>query len=163
LNEIPAHPNVPPYVNVHSHARRFAPSSTRRCAWNAFTLVAACLFAFGGCRTPPKPAEAPLLGWRPVASWSGQSNYQTDSFDIGTGQWRIKWETQDQPIEKQKTFRVIVHSSVSGRFVEVAVDHPSAGKGISYVAEDPRAFFLVVESTGVDWKLNVEEGAVAAK
>lgn len=119
------------------------------------------IFFLCGCRKPVESLPKPLLGWRPIASWSGDANYQTDSFDIGTGQWRIKWETHDQPLEKQKTFRVIVHSSVSGRFVETAVDHPDAGKGISYIAEDPRAFFLVVESSGVDWKLDVEEGAVA--
>ena len=100
------------------------------------------------------------MGWRPVASWSGHANYQTDSFGIRTGEWRIKWKTSDQPSAKEKTFRVIVHSLVSGRFVTVAVDHPGAGNGISYVAEDPRDFFLVVESSGLDWKVDVEEGAV---
>lgn len=104
-----------------------------------------------------------VMAWRPVASWSGNANYQTDSFDIETGQWRIKWQTTDQRSQKQKLFRVMVHSSVSGRFVMVAVDHPEAGSGIGYVAEDPREFFLVVESKGLDWKLNVEEGAEAER
>jgi hypothetical protein len=49
---------------------------------------------------------------------------------------------------------------VSGRFVTVAVDHQGAGSGIAYISEDPREFFLVVESSGVDWKVAVEEGAV---
>lgn len=122
-------------------------------------ILALCAMTFFGCRKPVKPAAKELvMAWQPVASWSGSANYQTDSFDIGTGQWRIKWQTTDHTSEKQKLFRVMVHSSVSGRFVSVAVDHPSAGSGINYVAEDPRAFFLVVESKGLDWKLNVEEG-----
>jgi hypothetical protein len=127
-------------------------------------ILTLCSLAFFGCRKPTKLLSNELvMAWRPVASWSGNANYQTDSFDIDTGQWRIKWQTTDQPSEKQKVFRVIVHSSVSGRFVSVAVDHSSAGSGIDYVAEDPRAFFLVVESKGLDWKLNVEEGVEAER
>lgn len=122
-------------------------------------ILALCAMAFFGCRNPLKPARNDIvMAWRPVVSWSGNANYQTDSFDIGTGQWRIKWQTTDQPSEKQKIFRVMVHSSVSGRFVTVAVDHPGVGSGINYIAEDPREFFLVVESKGLDWKLKVEEG-----
>jgi hypothetical protein len=125
----------------------------------ALFIVALCAMVFLGCRKPEKPAPKEfVMAWRPVASWSGHADYQTDSFNIGTGQWRIKWQTTDQPSEKRKRFRVIVHSSVSGRFVMVAVDHPSAGSAIAYVAEDPRDFFLVVESRGLYWKLNVEEG-----
>jgi hypothetical protein len=144
--------NYSPKITTH------APSLFR-----SITL-ALCFMAFYGCRRPSNPAaKQVVMAWRPVASWSGNSNYQTDSFDIGTGQWRIKWRTADQSSEKQKLFRVMVHSSVSGRFVTVAVDHPSAGSGIDYVAEDPRAFFLVVESKGLDWKLNVEEGVPAER
>jgi hypothetical protein len=140
----------------------FSALFARECrAAKALVSAALVIVFLCGCRKPVAPVPNPLLGWRPIASWSGHADYQTDSFDIGTGQWRIKWETHDQPLEKQKTFRVIVHSSVSGRFVETAVDHADVGKGISYIAEDPRAFFLVVESSGLDWKLDVEEGAVA--
>ena len=77
-----------------------------------------------------------------------------------SGQWRIRWETSDMPFSSAGTFRAIVHSSVSGRFVEVAVEHQGAGKGVAYVAEDPRQFFLDIESRGVDWKVAVEEGVI---
>ena len=79
---------------------------------------------------------------------------------MDTGQWRIKWETSDQAAPGAKKFQVIVHSTISGRFVSVAVDHPSTGSGVSYMAEDPREFFLDVESSGLDWKVAVEEGSV---
>lgn len=125
-------------------------------------ILLLCAMLVFGCRKLEKPAaNKTVMAWRPVASWSGTADYQTDSFDIGTGQWRIKWQTADQPSQKEKLFRVMVHSSVSGRFVMVAVDHSGAGSGIGYVAEDPREFFLVVESKGLDWKLNVEEGSEA--
>jgi hypothetical protein len=44
--------------------------------------------------------------------------------------------------------------------VTVAVDHQGAGSGIAYVSEDPREFFLVVDSSGVDWNMEVQEGIV---
>ena len=126
-------------------------------------LAAAC-FAFSllGCRPGSPPAQRQVtIGWRPVASWAGSANYQTESFEIHTGQWRIQWEASAQPSAKRKTIRIIVHSSVSGRFVVTAVDHPGPGKGTAYLAEDPRAFFLEVESTALNWKINVEEGVTA--
>jgi len=100
------------------------------------------------------------LGWRPIASWTGQGNTQTDSFNIGSGQWRIKWETNHERIPGQGAFTLKVHSLVSGRFVETAVDHKGVGHGVEYVAEEPRAFFLVIESNGIDWKVSVEEGVI---
>jgi hypothetical protein len=124
-------------------------------------LVVVCALMMSACRPASESAAKPAaIGWSPVASWSGHSNYQTDSFGIETGQWRIKWEANPQQVSSTKSLRVIVHSSVSGRFVTVAVDHQGAGSGIAYVSEDPREFFLVVESSGVDWKVAVEEGAV---
>jgi hypothetical protein len=40
------------------------------------------------------------------------------------------------------------------------VDHKGEGSGVAYVTEDPRQFFLVIESSGVDWNVWVEEGVV---
>ena len=118
--------------------------------------------AIGGCGPPSKPAQIqPTIGWRPVASWSGRGNTQTDSFSMGSGQWRIRWAATDQQPSDSGKFRVIVHSTVSGRFVEVAVEHHGTGSGLAYVSEDPRSFFLEIESSGVDWKVAVEEGVVA--
>lgn len=113
-----------------------------------------------GCHASAKPNPAhTVFAWEPVASWSGNADYQTDSFNIGTGQWRIKWEARNQPAASGGSFRIDVHSSVSGRFVMTSVNHQGAGQGVAYVAEDPREFFLVVQSTGVNWKVAVEQGA----
>jgi hypothetical protein len=124
-------------------------------------LLFACVFMMSACqsasKTAPKPDE---MGWSPVASWSGHANYQTDSFNIETGQWRIKWEARSAQSAEAPNFRVTVHSSISGRFVTVAVDQQGAGAGVAYVSEDPREFFLVVDSSGVEWKVEVEEGVV---
>jgi hypothetical protein len=66
-------------------------------------------------------------------------------------------ERADQ-ISLANKFRLIVHSSVSGRFVSVAADHQGAGSGIAYMAEEPRQFFFDIESSGLNWTVQVEEG-----
>ena len=117
--------------------------------------------AMVSCRPqPPATPNHVELGWRPIVSWSGHGNTQTDSFNIGSGQWRIKWATSHEQIPGKGTFRLKVHSLVSGRFVETAVDHQGIGSDVAYVAEEPRAFFLVIESRDIDWKDAVEEGVV---
>jgi hypothetical protein len=80
---------------------------------------------------------------------------------MGSGQWRIRWEASNEQNSSSGNLRVIVHSTVSGRFVEVAVDHQGPGNGLVYVSEDPRQFFLEIESSGVEWRVAVEEGVVA--
>src|ERR1700680_749723 len=125
----------------------------------AITLLVAAVLMTASCRPQP-PAKHSVLGWRPVASWSGRGNTQTDSFNIGSGQWRIKWETSREQSPGKGYFRLKVHSLVSGRFVETAVDHKGVGADVVYVAEEPRAFFLVIESSGIDWSASVEEGVI---
>jgi hypothetical protein len=146
-----------PHSRKLSSKRRAEPSPAR----GAAILLVSCALVMGACG--PRSKSAPrqsLIGWRPVASWSGRGNIQTESFSMESGQWRIRWETSDMQVSRAGTFRAIVHSTVSGRFVEVAVEHQGAGKGVAYVAEDPRQFFLDIESSGVDWKVAVEEGVV---
>jgi len=132
-------------------------------AKTARTLLVAAVLMTASCRSqPPAPAPAnnSALGWRPIASWSGSGNTQTDSFNIGSGQWRIKWETSHEQLLGKGYFRLKVHSLVSGRFVETAVDYKGIGHDVVYVAEEPRAFFLVIESSGIDWNVSVEEGVI---
>jgi hypothetical protein len=59
------------------------------------------------------------------------------------------------------TLRVTVHSAVSGRPLVVAVDHQGAGRDTAFVNEDPREFYLVVDSAHVDWTIAVDEGIPA--
>jgi hypothetical protein len=137
--------------------RRAEPSPARKIT--ILLVLSALVMGACGPRSKTVPKH-PTLGWRPVASWSGRGNTQTESFNMESGQWRIRWETSERQPSGAGTFRVIVHSSVSGRLVEVAVEHQGAGSGLAYVAEDPRQFFLEIESSGVDWKVAVEEGVI---
>ena len=107
---------------------------------------------------PPKPA-APAIAWRPLGSWSGHGNQQTESFTSDTGTLRVRWETTAASSEPG-SFRLTAHSAISGRLlqqvVDVVVTRP-AGSGTGYVEQDPHVFYVVIESSAVDWKFTVEE------
>jgi hypothetical protein len=119
------------------------------------------LFAAAGCRSTPHRQPASLqVGWRPIASWSGRGDTQTESFDIDSTQWRIKWQTKGAASPGAGSFHLVVHSAVSGRPIEDAVQHRGDGQGTAYVTEDPRLYHLVIDSGGVDWSIKVEEAVV---
>jgi hypothetical protein len=124
-------------------------------------MVSVLLFAAvatGGCRSAPHPeSKASQIGWRPIGSWSGRGDVQTESFNIESTQWRIKWETKGAASPGAGLFHVVVHSAVSGRPLLEAVEHKGDGRGIAYVTEDPRLYHLVIDSGGVDWSIAVEE------
>jgi hypothetical protein len=125
----------------------------------AIILVSVCgLMVLAGCKRQPKAeANALAVGWRPIDAWSGRGDTQTDSFNIESGTWRIKWETRNETVPGHGTFRVVVHSAVSGRPLALAVEHRGPGHDIAYVTEDPRLFHLVIESRDIDWSISVEE------
>jgi len=88
---------------------------------------------------------------------SGHGDAQTESFNIESGQWRIKWAATNEMPPGSGTLRVEVHSAVSGRPLALAVEHRGEGHDTAYVNEDPRLFHLVIESGHVDWSLVIEE------
>jgi hypothetical protein len=155
-------------VRLRRQASNPESSNTMR-GWRVIALlVLAAVVVLVGIYWPrPQPkavSKAFAIGWRPVVSWSGHGDSQTESFNIETGQWRIKWATkpqaQGEPVSSNGNFRVAVHSLVSGRFVSVVAERQGAGSGIAYMAEEPRQFFLVIESAGLNWMVQVEEGVV---
>jgi len=117
-------------------------------------VAAASALAFG-CRDAPRPKL--VAGWRPIVSFSGRGDDQTESFNIEGGAWRIRWSATNEDAPGTGAFRVTVHSAVSGRPLAVAVDHKGPGKDVAYVNEEPRLFHLVIESAHVDWTASVEE------
>jgi hypothetical protein len=114
-----------------------------------------------GCRPAPQTETKPRqVGWRPIISFSGRGNTQTESFNIESTQWRIKWQAKQDASADPGSFQVMVHSAVSGRPIAEAVPPRGAGSGIAYVTEDPRLYHLVIESKDVDWSMAVEEAVV---
>ncbi len=155
---------------------------TRRPLVVTILLLALCALAlsvYWSGSQPEAVSKTFAMGWRPIMSQSGHGSTQTETFQIDTGQWRIKWatkfeakatparaarsqtaQTEAKRAALTKKFRLSVHSGVSGRLITVALDHHGAGSGIAYVAEEPRMFFLAIESAGLDWTVHVEEGIV---
>jgi hypothetical protein len=127
-------------------------------------LVAAAM-ASGSCSRPknqaPQRAE-PGVAWRQLGSWSGRGSLQTESFTSDTGTLRVRWEAistdQAGPAKVAPgTFRLDAHSAISGRLLQQVVDHPGAGGGVDYVQQDPHVFYIVVESTRLNWRFTVDE------
>jgi hypothetical protein len=100
------------------------------------------------------------VGWRPIQTFSGHGDAQTDSFDIQSGQWRIKWATTNENPPGAGTFEMTVHSAISGRPLGLPVEHQGTGRGIAYVNEDPRLYHLVIQSRDIDWSVSIEESVV---
>lgn len=106
----------------------------------------------------PPPQQTAVVGWRSLGSWSGRGSTQTESFIVQGSLVRVRWETKNQPSAGTGTFRLTLHSAVSGRSLAVVADHRGAGKGEAYVPEEPRPAYLLVESDQLDWSFTVEEG-----
>jgi hypothetical protein len=109
--------------------------------------------------TPERKPE-PVI-WRTVGSWTGQGNTQTGSFSVETGAMRIRWETRNERPAGAGIFRLSLHSAISGRPLQVAVDHPGVGKETTYIQDEPRVSYLVVDSRNVDWAVTLEEAVPA--
>jgi hypothetical protein len=113
------------------------------------------------CRESSKSPAENIVVWRHLGSWSGRGSTQTDPFISDTGTLRLKWDTKNEGPADTGSFKVTVHSDVSGRPLAVAVDRKGVGADTTFVYEDPRPFFLVVESANLDWTLSVEEPVAA--
>jgi hypothetical protein len=117
------------------------------------------------CGAPPTTAaEKEVVVWKSLGEWSGQGNAQTESFIGLTGALRMRWRTENEAPGGRGTFRLILQSAISGRELQEPVNEQGPGEGEAYVAEDPRAFYMSVESANLDWSFTVEEavfGSVA--
>jgi hypothetical protein len=99
--------------------------------------------------------------WRRVGSWSGHGNLQTGSFTVETGSLRLLWETRNAPGTEGGAFKVSLHSSISGRPLQVVIDRKGPGRDTTYIEDEPRVSFFVVEAADLDWTLTLEEAVPA--
>ncbi len=119
--------------------------------------VAAVLLA-SACGAPPaKQVPNEIVIWKNLGAWSGRGNAQTESFIGLTGALRMHWQTRNEAPKGTGTFRLILQSAISGRALQETVDEKGLGEGTVYIAEDPRVFYMSVESANLDWSFTVEE------
>jgi len=122
--------------------------------------AAACLVRAAAppeAKAEPQPVGAEAVSWQSLGTWVGTGSSQSESFIGNTGAFRVRWlatATGPQPGE----LRVTLHSAVSGRPIVTAVDVRGAGQGESIVSDDPRVYYVQVDSSNLDWRFTVEEG-----
>ena len=127
-------------------------------------LVATGVLCAAGCGVESKPATEDAFIWQQLGSWTGRGSQQTESFIGETGTLRVRWDARNETAPRRGTFQVTVHSAISGRPLAVAGESRGVGHGLSYINEDPRVFYLVVDSANLEWSVTVEEGlAVTSK
>jgi hypothetical protein len=124
-------------------------------------LVIAAAALDVSCRRKPQAAQSEQIVWRPLGTWSGRGPTQTDPFICDSGSLRLTWETRNETTPGTGVFRVTLHSDVSGRPLLVAVETRGVGHDVTFVNEDPRPFFLVVESSNLEWTVSADEGVTA--
>jgi hypothetical protein len=129
----------------------------------AFVSLVLAFIPLAACDTPSArvdhspPAAAATTVWRSVGTWSGRGNRQTESFDVTTGALRLRWEARGATGSGEGRFRVTLHSSISGRPLQVFVDHAGAGGDTAYAEDEPRTSYLVIESEQVEWSAVLDE------
>ena len=112
-----------------------------------------------GCRPQePPPQQKDVVVWKPLGSWSGHGNVQTETFTSDSGGFRVHWETANAPRPDAGRLRVVFRSGDSGREIIEAIDARGSGSGVEEVAaERPRWYYLTIESADVDWKVAIDE------
>lgn len=124
-------------------------------------LALAMVISAEGCGTRPETAARHVVVWEPRGSWSGHGSMQTESFIGSTGMFRFRWDARSPAAPSAGALKVTLHSAVSGRPLVVAFEHEGTGRDVTYVSEDPRLFYLVVESSDLEWSVAVDEGVAA--
>jgi len=70
---------------------------------------------------------------------------------------RVRWETRSQQAGRG-TFKLTFNSAVSGRELAVVADQRGPGRGESYIPEEPRPAYFIVESENLEWSVTADEG-----
>jgi hypothetical protein len=121
-------------------------------------LVAAAAAVMACCRSEPPRAATPVVVWKPIHTWSGRGDVQTETFTSDSGGFRVHWQTKNERRAGAGRLRVVFRSGDSGREIIEAIDARGTGHGTEEVAaERPRWYYLTIESADVDWTVTVDE------
>jgi hypothetical protein len=144
-----------------SRSRAFGRSRVVPWAFLAVLVPAVWAAACGSEARPAPPRE--IVGWRHVGSWSGRGDAHTQNFTSDTGKFRVHWEAKNEDAPGTGTLKVIFRSGDSGNPIMEAANHRGAGRDTSYVGEQPRWYYLTIESANVDWSVTVEEPIIGIR
>ena len=120
-------------------------------------LIALAVTAMA-CGSTPEPAKAPGAqpASRELGSWSGTGN-TTLGFVSQSGSFRITWKARNHDNQHPGRFLLTLRSGISGRPMKVIADHQGAGGGTVEFGDDPRMYEFLVESSRIEWSINVQE------
>jgi hypothetical protein len=74
-----------------------------------------------------------------------------------SGSFRITWNARNLDTTRPGVFQLTLRSGISGRPLKVIADHRGAGEGSVEFGDDPRMYEFLVESTGIEWTISVDE------
>ena len=123
-------------------------------------MLSLVLLTAVACSSPSAPPPEVVTVSRPLGTWQGRGNH-TIGLVSDSGRLRISWQTLREDPVQPGTFRLTVHSAVSGRPIQVVTDQRGVGRGTADFADDPRSYNLMVESANVDWSITVDEVSAA--
>jgi hypothetical protein len=122
--------------------------------------VVVSLLVLASCQTSPAPPVPTGTVTRSIGSFQGRGS-QTIGVISESGRLHISWRTKNERPPGRGTFRLALHSAVSGRPLQLIVDTRGEGSGSADVAEDPRPYNFMVDSENLDWSFTVEEMVAA--
>ena len=130
--------------------------SGKFCASAACTLT--LILALADCRRGGDSPTALVPVIQQMGAWEGTGS-QSLELVSQSGKFRIRWQTRREPGHDPAagTFKLTVHSGVSGRPLQEVVDHHGLGEGAYNFEDDPRPFNLMVDSRGLVWSITVDE------
>jgi hypothetical protein len=129
----------------------------------ASLLPLAGLALLTACGRPAAPPAAERVAvTRPVGTWQGQGN-STIGLISDTGRFHITWDATNERPAGTGTFRLVMHSAVSGRPIQQIVEQQGAGRGSADFQDDPRPYNLMIDSANLDWSVSVEEVVAATR
>ncbi len=107
---------------------------------------------------PARPAvEAPPIipgkAWNATQLWQGSGSKTTEPFTVGS-HWRVDWLYN--PPATGGVFQVFIYSAEGALLMDMAANTQKGGPDTSFWA-GPGTYFLKVNVTGGDWKLDVQD------
>ena len=109
------------------------------------------------CAGPsPEPRQDNVAVVRSLGTFSGHGS-QTIGIVSESGWLRVTWRTRNEAPAGRGTFKLALHSGVSGRPIALIAEERGEGEGTWEVEDDPRPYNLMVDSANVDWSFTVEE------
>ena len=98
---------------------------------------------------PPDAGHA----WVPVKVWQGSGPKDTEDFTVGE-HWRVDWIFS--PGQAGGLFQVFIYHSDGRLLMNLAANSQKGGSDTSFWL-GPGKYFLRVNSSGGDWKLDVQD------